>query len=117
MGDEVSYTIKKSHAIQILDCMGRVIFITRGSTLLVSQNAVLSAAPQNLSSDCNGVTGPDWGHSEVVFKWFHIKAFQLPPSLWMLPHFTLLVIVFSFASTVSYSIPFFFVCQGINTQT
>ena len=68
MGDEVSYTIKKSHAIQILDCMGRVIFITRGSTLLVSQNAVLSAAPQNLSSDCNGVTGPDWGHSEVVFN-------------------------------------------------
>lgn len=40
--------------------------------------------------------GPDWGHSELVFKWFGIRTFQQPSSLWMLPHFTLLICVFSF---------------------
>ncbi len=39
---------------------------------------LLSQQSENtrLHSDDNGVTGPDWGHSEVVFKCFPRRRFQ-----------------------------------------
>lgn len=79
--------------------------ITRGSTLFVRSTSEVCTYYFRCTSflwclttslDDNGVTGPDWGHSELVFKWFHIRTFQQPPSLWMLPHFTLLICVFAF---------------------
>ena len=47
------------------------------------------------SYDDNGITGPDWGHSEVVFKCFCSKMLPAPDtnpcpgiSLWKVPHST-----------------------------
>jgi hypothetical protein len=52
-----------------LHCKGRVLIL-----------AVPPCLPQPVSydhlSDGNGITGPDWGHSEVVFGCFRIRCFQ-----------------------------------------
>ena len=56
-----------SHAA-ISDCKGRVTVITRGSTLVV--HCLLLRRPVHHSFDDNGITGPDRGRSEVVFKCF-----------------------------------------------
>ena len=47
------------------------------------QNLYPEAKPLNY--DDNGITGPDWGHSEVVFGCFPIRCFQ---------HFTSLSVTF-----------------------
>ncbi len=49
--------------------------------------------------DDNGITGPDWGRSEVVFKCFCNKMLPAPESgisLWKVPHSTRLVYALSF---------------------
>ena len=52
-----------------IHCKGRV---SRGSTLL----AISVFTKYNHFIDDNGITGPDWGHSEVVFNCFPIRCFQ-----------------------------------------
>lgn len=49
---------------------------SRGSTLLVlCAQSFLPTSYQNLFIDDNGITEPDWGHSEVVFSLIPNKAF------------------------------------------
>ena len=45
-------------------------------SVLHSAFAKKNTADTRLHSDDNGVTGPDWGHSEVVFKCFPRRCFQ-----------------------------------------
>ena len=72
----------KSPSQQIC-CKGRVLF----SRFHPACSATLCHAriSKPLNYDDNGITGPDWGHSEVVFDCFLIRCFQ---------HFTSLSVTF-----------------------
>ena len=61
-----------------------------------------------LFADCNGVTGPDWGRSEVVFRWIRRRDF--PASVPSLSGFLILL----FSSTLYMSMIQFFLrfCAG-----
>lgn len=50
------------------NCTERDDTVDRGSTLIVCYKPLIH--------DDNGITGPDWGHSEAVFRWFLIRYFQ-----------------------------------------
>ena len=51
--------------------------LIRGSTLIVSiPKHKFYVNTRNLFHHDNGITGPDWGHSELVFKCFVQRCFQ-----------------------------------------
>lgn len=63
-----TFTATKSLLTRLCCQKGRCIFIHRGSTHFVFQTT---------SFDDNGITGPDWGRSELVFD--HVPVKTLAP--------------------------------------
>lgn len=89
---------------------------SRGSTLL----ALLPWSRQDtkpLNLDDNGITGPDWGHSEVVFGCFPIRCFQHFTSLSVTFHSLLVSSTCCFIafSVVHYKL-MIFICQRMLTK-
>ena len=84
----VSVIMKDFFAIKnpsqyIVHCKGRVCSFSRFHPACSAAQSCQDAKPLNY--DDNGITGPDWGHSEVVFDCFLIRCFQ---------HFTSLSVTF-----------------------
>ena len=77
---------------------------SRGSTLFEP-----ASLPEPLHFDDNGITGPDWGHSEVVFKCFRDR--RLPAYISLSGTFHILL--FSSTCCLSFSIlyPTLGLCQ------
>ena len=75
---------KKIHTLQSV-MHGRLFFhsSTRFHPACSAARSCQDTKPLNY--DDNGITGPDWGHSEVVFDCFPIRCFQ---------HFTSLSVTF-----------------------
>ena len=89
-----------------LHCKGRMIH----SRFHPACHGILFRINQSHLFDDNGITGPDWGHSEVVFGCFPIRHFHLAASLWNVPQRTRLVNVFSYCYATHYSFVNF-ICQ------
>ena len=77
---------------------------SRGSTLFEP-----ASLPEPLHFDDNGITGPDWGHSEVVFKCFRDRRLPAYVSLSGTFH----ILLFSSTCCLSFSIlyPTLGLCQ------
>ena len=85
----VSVIMKDFFAIKnpsqyITHCKGRVHSFSRFHPAC-SATLCHARISKPLNYDDNGITGPDWGHSEVVFDCFLIRCFQ---------HFTSLSVTF-----------------------
>ena len=85
----VSVIMKDFFAIKnpsqyITHCKGRVHSFSRFHPAC-SATLCHARISKPLNYDDNGITGPDWGHSEVVFGCFPIRCFQ---------HFTSLSVTF-----------------------
>ena len=101
---------KKNPSQYITYCKGRVHSFSRFHPACSAARSCQDTKPLNY--DDNGITGPDWGHSEVVFGCFPIRCFQ---------HFTSLSVTFhsllvsSACSFISFSVVHykrrFFICQ------
>lgn len=63
--------IKKAPCTTLLQCKGRCV------SRFHPNCSMLNIKTQNHSYDDNGITGPDWGHSELVFKCFLSRYSQL----------------------------------------
>ena len=63
------FTASAKKAGQSVQEHARSVLNNPNATPLQKKRANFAACPfqKNLILDCNGITGPDWGHSELVF--------------------------------------------------